>query len=63
MMATVNTMSEKQPPNKPPVVATGYEPEDIPELAEQIAKLTGKEAKQLEMYLSGKIIQKDSKKS
>lgn len=58
-----DTMSEMQPPNKPPAVAVGYESDDIEELAAKIANLTGIKAKELERYLAGKINQKNSKKS
>lgn len=58
-----DTMSEMQPPSKPPAVATGYESDDIQDIAEKIASLTGMEAKELEMYLAGKITNKNSKKS
>lgn len=55
------TMSENQPPNKPPAVATGYESDDIQDIAEKISRLTGTEARELEMYLAGKIEKKKEK--
>ena len=54
-------MSQKQPPNKPPAVATGYESDDIQDIAEKISRLTGTEARELEMYLAGKIEKKKEK--
>jgi hypothetical protein len=63
MEEKADTMPVMQPPVKPPIVATGYESDDIQELAEKMARLTGSDAKELEMYLAGKIVSKKSKNS
>lgn len=63
MTETEDTMSKMQPPRKPPAVATGYESDDIQDIAEKIARLTGSNARELEMYLAGKIVQKNPEKS
>ena len=47
------TREEKSPPIKPPAVATGFEDDDIRDLGDRIAKLTLREAKELQQYLRG----------
>jgi hypothetical protein len=54
-----DTMGVSNPPVEPPKVATGFESDDIQDLAEKIARLTGQEAKELEMYLASKIMVED----
>lgn len=61
MQQRPDTMAVSNPPIKPPVVATGYESDDIQDIAEKISRLTGTEARELEMYLAGKIEKKKEK--
>jgi len=43
----IATQIEKEPPNKPPVVTTGYVSDEIEDIANRIIKLTKQEAKNL----------------